>query len=156
MLSSVTSSVSTIAGESAAGDVLRWRTWPVVDQKRWSWVAVLGVLVVGTAVGFLAGRWTAGLAAAAAVAVAGWQFFVPVTYEIYPLGLRRRFLGRAQLVPWHAVRAYRVRATGMVLYRCTDPTAVDVLRSLFLPYPDDADEMLSAAREFLAHAVELP
>jgi hypothetical protein len=54
------------------------------------------------------------------------------------------------------VRAYQLRPTGVVLYRRDDPTTVDLLRSLFVPFPADEDSMLCALREHLPHAVELP
>ena len=83
------------------------------------------------------------------------QFLLPVTFDVTPLGLRRQSLGRVRLVPWQAVRAYRLRPTGVLLFQRTDPTAIDVVRSLFVPYPDDADELLLAIRLYLQHAVEL-
>jgi len=54
------------------------------------------------------------------------------------------------------VRAYQLRPTGVVLYQRGDPSTFDLLRSLFVPYPADEDEMLCAMREHLTHAVELP
>ena len=135
---------------------MRWRAWPLVDQSRWSWLVVCGIVAAGGVVGYAGGGWL--LAAAAVIGLAGtlWQFLLPVSYEIDSLGLRRYALGRSRLVPWHAVRAYQLRPSGMVLYQCDDPTAVDMLRSLFVPYPPDEDEMLCAMRDHLMHAVELP
>ena len=51
-------------------------------------------------------------------------------------------LGRTRLVPWHAIRAYQLRPTGIVLYQRSDPGNFDLLRSMFVPYPPDADELL--------------
>ncbi len=135
---------------------LRWRVWPLVDDSRWSWLVVGGLLAAGGVVWYAGGGWP--LAAAAALGLAGtlWQFLLPVSYEIDSLGIRRYALGRSRLIPWHAVRAYQLRPSGVVLYRRDDPTAVDVLRSLFVPYPPDEDEMLCALRDHLMHAAELP
>jgi hypothetical protein len=104
----------------------------------------------------MGGGWL--LAAAAVGGLAGtlWQFLLPVSYEIDSLGLRRRAMGRSRLIPWHAVRAYRLRPTGVVLYRRGDPATVDLRGSLFVPFPADEDSMLCALREHLPHAVELP
>jgi hypothetical protein len=44
---------------------------------------------------------------------------------------------------------------GLILFQRPDPAAVDVLNSFFVPKPPDEDELLCAARLYLAHAVEL-
>jgi hypothetical protein len=98
------------------------------------------------------------LAVAAVVGLAGtlWQLLLPVRYEADSLGIRRNALGRSRLIPWHAVRAFQLRPTGVVLYQRVEPTTIDLLRSAFIPYPADEDELLCALREHLPHAVELP
>jgi hypothetical protein len=136
--------------------VIRWRDWPLVDQRRWSWVVPAGVLAMGATVWYVGGGWLGSLAAMAGLVATSWQFFLPVDFELDSLGIRRKALGRVQIVPWRAVRAYQPRPTGVVLYQCHEPTKLDVLRSLFVPYPADEDEMLCAMREHLSHAVELP
>ena len=142
MSSTSTSPSQSANREHAAVDVLHWRSWPLVDHPRWSWAVPVGILSIGGGVVYLSGSWLAGLVTVAALAAALWQFLLPTTYEVYALGFRRHVLGRTRLVPWHAIRSYRLRATGIVLFQWPDPTAIDVLRSLFLPYPADEDEML--------------
>lgn len=155
MSSISTSSVQSASRENSAAEVLRWRNWPLVDHPRWAWAVPLGMLAIGGGVAILSDRWLVGIVVVTVLAAALWQFLLPATYEIYGLGFRRQVLGRTRLVPWHAVRSYRRLSTGIVLYQRPDPTAVDALRSLFLPYPPDEDEMLCAVREHLGHAVEL-
>ena len=135
---------------------LHWRSWPLVDQSRWSWLVVFGIVAVGGLVWYLGGGWLLAVAAIGGLAAVLWQFLLPIRYEIDARGLRRRALRRSRLIPWHAVRAYQLRPTGVVLYRRDDPTTVDLLRSLFVPFPADEDSMLCALREHLPHAVELP
>ena len=134
---------------------VRWRSWPLVDEPSWSWAVPLGILIVG---GFARwyGSWLVAAAVVAALSVVVWQFLVPVTYEVTSLGLRRYALGRVRLVPWPAVRAYQLRPTGVVFFQNANPTRADQLISLFVPYPDDEDEMLVAVRLYLPHAVEVP
>ena len=133
---------------------IRWRIWPLVDERSWSWAVLLGILIVG---GFALwyGSWLVAVAVVAALAVVLWQFLLPVTYEVTTLGLRRYALGRVRLVPWQAVRAYQLRPTGVVFFQNANPTRVDQLISLFVPYPEDEDEMLVAIRLYLPHAVEV-
>jgi hypothetical protein len=135
---------------------LRWQSWPLVDNARWSWLAIVAIVFVAGIVVVLGGSWLLSVAVAVGLAVSAWQFFVPVYFELTPLGLRRTALGRTRSVPWHAVRAYQLRTTGAVLYQQFDPCTIDLLRSIFLPYPVDEDELICALRHYLPHAVELP
>jgi hypothetical protein len=105
---------------------------------------------------WLGGGWLLGLTAIVSLALAVWQYLLSVTYEFCSLGIRRYALGRMRLVPWTAIRAYQLRPTGVVFFQGADPTAVDLLSSLFVPYPNDEDEVVVAVRLYLPHAAELP
>jgi hypothetical protein len=130
--------------------------WPLVDNKRWSWLAIVGILAVGAMAGYFSGAWFLALLAMIGLTVTLWKFFVPVNYELGSLGLRRSAIGRTTFLAWQAVRAYQLRPTGAVLFQRPDPTAIDLLRSVFVPYPADDDDALCALRNYLAHALELP
>jgi hypothetical protein len=135
---------------------LRWRNWPLVDHPRSSWIVPLAILLVG---GF-AYRYSGSLlfAGVACVALAAtlWSFFLPNRFEVTSLGLRRRVFKRIRIIPWQAIHSYQLRSTGVMLYQRPDPIALDLSSSLFVPYPDDADELRVALRLYLPHAVELP
>jgi hypothetical protein len=142
--------------EDRSAHVTRWRSWPSVERPRWSWLVIVGIASIVGMVAYVGQSWLFALLMAIGLAITLWQLFVPVDYEIGPVGLQRSALGRTRLLPWHAVQAYQARSTGVVLYQCHDPMTVDLLRSLFLPYPDDPEEMLAGLRQHLSHAVELP
>jgi len=154
MGSTIRTSVPSIPLQAGAASV-RWRNWPLVDGMAWSWAVLLGILIAG-GFAFWYGSPLVAVAVVAALAVVLWQFLLPVTYEVTPLGLRRYALGRIRLVPWQAVRAYQLRPTGVVFFQNANPTRADQLISLFVPYPDDEDEMLVAVRLYLSHATEVP
>jgi hypothetical protein len=135
---------------------IRWRSWPLLDFRPWSWLLPAGILATGFAVWTMGGGATLTFAAVIGLAAGFWQFMLPVAFETSSLGIRRSALGRTRLVPWHAIRAYQMRPTGVVLYQRPDPSTVDLLRSQFVPYPPDADELLCVVQQFLSHAVELP
>ncbi|MEX0612835.1 MAG: hypothetical protein WD229_12010 [Pirellulales bacterium] len=143
-------------GGPEAAALIRWRSWPLSDHARWSWLLVAGMLGIGGIVWYLGGGWLLSTLAVFGLAGTLWQLLLPVDYEVNPLGLRRNALGRTRLIPWHAVRAYQLRPSGIELYRHSDPAKFDVLRGLFVPFPADEDSMLCAMREHLTHAVELP
>lgn len=151
-------STTRIQRESAhaeGGTTLAWRAWPLVDDRKWAWIVPLGMIGIGVAVWYLGGGWLLAAAAVAGLTITLRQFLVPIHYEVAPLGIRRHVMRHSRLVPWHAVRAYQLRPTGVVLYQRSDPTKFDLLRSLFVPYPADPDELLCAIRPHLSHAVEL-
>ena len=156
MGSTVRSLTKQLEAESSSSVTIRWRSWPLADSWRWSWLLPAGILCVGAAVTWIGDSWLIGLVAAAALALTLWQFLLPVTYEICSLGVRRYAFGRMRLVSWSAIRAYQLRATGVVFFQKADPTTVDRLSSLFVPYPNDADEVVVAVRLYLPNAVELP
>lgn len=145
-------SQSAAAERSAA---VQWRSWPFVDRRRWSWLALVFVAGIGGGVLQLSRSWPLAILAAVGLTITLWSFFLPAYYEITPVGLRRRVLGRTRLVPWHAIRAYRLRPAGIVLYQRSDPIAIDLLRSMFIPYPPDPDDLLYAVRQYASHAREL-
>src|SRR6476646_3049426 len=155
MGSTVRSLTQQIEAESPSATI-RWRSWPLADDWRWSWLLPVGILCVGAVAAWLGGGWPIGTVAVGTLAVALWQYLLPVTYEICSLGVRRYALGRMRLVPWSAIRAYQLRPTGVVFYQRSDPTAVDLLNSLFVPYPSDEDEVVVAVRLNLPHAMEVP
>jgi hypothetical protein len=126
-----------------------------VDHRRWSWLALVGLLAVAGVGARVSGSWVLALAAALGLAATLWQFFLPVRYEISAAGLRRSVLGRTRLIPWPAIHAFQLRPTGVVFYGRADAVPADVLRALFVPYPADEDEFLCGIRQHLPHAAEL-
>lgn len=156
MGSTVRSLTQQIEAESPPSATIRWRNWPLADSWRWSWILPVGILCIGAMVAWLGGGWLVGFVAVGTLAIAVWQFLLPVTYEICSQGVRRYAWGRMRLIPWTAIRAYQVRSTGVVFFQQADPTTVDVLSSLFVPYPSDEDEVVVAVRLYLPHGTELP
>lgn len=128
----------------------------MADHARWSWLVCAAILLVAGLVIAAGGSWLLAALTAVGLSISLWSFFVPLSYELTSLGFRRAAFGRIRSVPWHTVRAYHRRTTGVVLYQQFEPTKMDLLRSIFLPYPADEDEMICTLRQYLPHAVELP
>ena len=142
--------------ERLAAAVIRWRSWPLADNPRWSWLLPVAMLCIGVVLWSLGGGWFVPLVAILSMAMSLWQFLLPVTFEICATGVRRCALKRTRLVPWQAIRAYQLRSTGVVFFQRPDPTTIDWLNSLFVPYPTEEDEVVIAVRLYLPHAIELP
>lgn len=156
MGSTIRSLTSQADAELSSLSIVRWRSWPLVNGRPWSWLLPAEILCVGAVVWRLGSGWLLGLLAIVSLALSAWQYLLPVTYEFCSLGVRRYTLGRMRLVPWTAIRAYQLRPTGVVFFQRSDPAAVDLLSSLFVPYPSDEDEVVVAVRLYLPHATELP
>jgi hypothetical protein len=122
----------------------------------WSWAVPVGILLVGLFTFCAGDSWFVAFIAVAALAITLRSFFLPTHFEATPLGLRRRSMRNVRVIPWPSIRAYQVRATGLVLYQRSDPTAIDLPQSLFVPFPDESADILAATKSYLPHAVELP
>lgn len=156
MSSTVRSSASTSGPVPLSAGVVRWRCWPLVDQRAWSWIVPL--LLVLTAL--IVGWWDGGLFLAIFVSGVGLtclrSFLFPVSYELSATGLQRRAFGRLRLIPWQAIRSYQLRTSGVLCFRRDRPTLLDLPGSLFIPFPTDADDVVSALMQYLSRANELP
>jgi hypothetical protein len=154
---------STVRRSASASEVtpftsgsVRWRSWPLVDSWKWSWVAPVGVLLVAAFTYYVGDSLIMSILAVVALLIAVRSFFFPTTYEITPFGIRRKTIRQIRLIPWTAVHAHQFRRTGLLLYHRTDPTPLNIIGSLFVPYPADTDELVVAARLYLPHSTELP
>src|SRR5262245_28503141 len=98
-------STTRIKRDSALSDTtatLVWRSWPLADDKPWSWLVPPGIAGAGAAVWYMGGSWLLSVAAAMGLAMTFRHFLLPVRYEIASLGVRRQAMRHSRLVPWHA------------------------------------------------------
>jgi hypothetical protein len=135
---------------------LRWRTWPLVDRIAWSWLLPLGMGLVGLFVYWTGSSLLLAIGAMIAFATALWPMWLPITFEVTSLGLRRKTPRRIRLIPWTAIRSYQLRSTGAMLFQQPESSAIGIANGLFVPYPHDPDELVVALRLYVPHAVELP
>jgi hypothetical protein len=156
MGSTVRSLIHEAESESTTAATIRWQSWPLIEHLRISWLLPAAIGGIAAFVWILGGGLLVALITIVALILAMWQFLLPVTFEICSLGVRRYAFGRMRLVPWSAIRAFQLRTTGVVFFQRPDPAGVDIMKSFFVPYPGDEDEMVVAVRLYLQHAVELP
>src|SRR3954471_10205311 len=154
---------STVRRSAAASELtpftsgsVRWRSWPLVDRWRWSWIAVASIVLIAALVYATGDSIAMAIIAVAAILITTRTFFLPTTYEITPFGIRRKTVRQIRLIPWTAIHSHQFRPTGLLLYHRADPTPLDIVGSLFVPYPPDADELIVAAKLYLPHSVEAP
>lgn len=135
---------------------LRWRIWPLVDRIAWSWLLPLGIGLVGLFVFWTGSNLILSIGAMIAFATALWPMWLPTTFEVTSLGLRRKTPRRIRLIPWTAIRSYQLRPTGAMLFQQPVPSAIGIANGLFVPYPQDPGELVVALRLYLPQAIELP
>jgi hypothetical protein len=128
----------------------------MLDHLAWSWLLPLGIALVGLFVFWTGSSLLLAIAAVIAVATSMWSMWLPITFEVTSLGLRRKTPRRIRLVPWTAICAYQLRTTGAMLFQQPEPSPLDIARGLFVPYPPEPDDLVVALRLYLPHATELP
>jgi hypothetical protein len=134
--------------------LVRWRSWPLRENPLIGMLALAGLVGAGMYVYWATGRMHLAIGAALALAVAGWRFFVPVTFELNSEGVHQWFLGRHRRIPWTEVRRHRVFRSGTLLLPYERDAPIDVLHGLFLPWGRRREEILAQLRYYLEPPAE--
>ncbi len=99
-------------------------------------------------------RWSTGrtdlaFLALAALALAMWRFFVPVTFELNAQGIEQSVLRWRRRIPWDAVGRYEVCSAGVLLLPHADRRPMDSLSGLYLAWGGRREEVLAHIRYHL-------
>jgi len=70
----------------------------------------------------------------AALAVAAWRLWVPVSFEFGSRGLIYGVLGRSRQIPWTQIARYKVRPRGLLLFPEDDTSPLATLRSIHVQW----------------------
>ena len=146
---SSTPNSSTSAWTDEAPPLVRWRSWPLRDHLLLGALAIAGLIGVGLLVQWQTDRLHLAIGAAAAVAVAAWRFFVPITFELNAEGVHQWIFGRHRRIPWSEIRSHRMLASGVLLLPYEQGPPIDVMHGLFLPWGLRRDEILAQLRYYL-------
>ncbi len=133
---------------SAPPDLI-WQSWPLLDGAPWSWSVLPGLCMVGWIVSATTGHLGLGTCGAVVLALALWQWFLPVRYEIGPSGFGYRVLGWRTHVPWSQVRHVEVRSRGIMLYRHGNRPQLNALSAIYLPCASHRDVVLRLMEKYL-------
>ena len=131
---------STTAASSARPDEtgplqLQLVNWPLRDQPRRSIVLVLLLILVSTLAGLASESVSMGLLAGSAALVASWRYWLPVTYEIGPYGIRQLVFKRVRRLSWRQVGRIEIRNQGIRFLPDHDPAQLANLRGLYIYHP---------------------
>lgn len=141
---------------------LRWRSWPIVDERPWpfhagptwpppsesltAWMPYLLLSFAGLVIGWATANLLAALAAAAAVLACLWRWLIPAEYEANSQGLTVLIGGRRSRIPWGSVGGYEVHANGLSFF--PRRTFLGRARGLYVPI-DPERRLPEVARYYL-------
>ena len=108
--------------------------WPLRDGglRAWGMLVVLGLLAAGA--GVVAQSGLMGGVCFAALAMAAWRLWVPVTFEFRSRGVSYRVLRRSRQIPWTQIARYEVRSRGLLLFAEDDTSPLAALRSTYIQW----------------------
>jgi hypothetical protein len=115
--------------------------WPLRDQPRRSLVVVLLLALVSVLAGLASESLSMGLLAGSASLVASWRYWLPVTYEIGPYGIRQLVFKRIRRLSWRQVGRIEIRNQGIRFLPDHDPAQLANLRGLYIYHPGQEETL---------------
>lgn len=142
------------AGLRMAPPPVSWRSWPLAAGGGQVWLILSLVLLSFGTIAY--GSGSVGLAACGAglVCLAAWRLFVPVIFELGPMGVCQQILGRSTRIPWGSIERAQVGRQGV--FFSLDGAVLASLRGLYVPWDGHRDEVLGQVAYFMPRAEGLP
>ena len=108
--------------------------WPLRDGglRAWGMLIALGLMAAGA--GVVAESGLMGGCCFAALAIAAWRLWVPVSFEFRSRGVIYGVLGRSWQIPWTQIARYEARPRGLLLLADDDTCSLAFLRSLYVSW----------------------
>lgn len=131
---------------------LRIVNWPLKDE-RWSSGCMLAAMAAaGFTVMSITGSVILGLFTFAAFGVSVWRLWLPVTFDFGQRGIVQTCWKRQRRIPWPQVARYEVLAHGVLLSADADRTVLSPLRSIYVRWNKQKDELLEQLDFFLSES----
>jgi hypothetical protein len=127
----------------------RWRSWPLRENPARAAAVIAGLVALASAVAAIAGSVTLTILATAAMLIALWRFFLPVTFEVNEDGVQQMLFSRGYRLPWQAIRYYRPARRGVLLVPRGQRTEMAPFGSLYLPWDGHRAEVMLFVEHFL-------
>ncbi len=125
--------------------------WPLRDDGPLGWLVAIGAVAASVAVGWVAHSALMGVVSFAALSIALWRLWVPVTFELGPRGVVQIVLGRRRRIPWSSLARYQVRSRGVLLLADDGRGPAAALRGLFLRWGRHREVLLAVVERYLGH-----
>lgn len=128
------------------------RAWPLREQG-WRSLALVGaLLIVGALVGQATGHWAPGLASVLLLFAVTWRFWLPVDFELDPLGITQRIGRRSWRLRWTAIGGYEPRDDGARLWPAGASPLTAAARAISIPWDGQREAVLAILAENLGPA----
>jgi hypothetical protein len=126
------------------------RTWPIAERRLLPRLLLAGSVALAGTAGWLSHSVAMGTLLGVLLVAGLWRVWIPVTFEIGPLGVTRSVLGRQRRIAWSAVGSVKRLPTGVLLLAEVRPAALDTLRGVWIPFGDQREEILASVEHYLA------
>jgi hypothetical protein len=128
---------------------LQLTNWPLRDDAPPAWSSLIGAAALAGLAGWLSGSGAMGLLSFAALAVSLWRYWIPVVYEFGPRGVAEFVLTRRRRISWRAIARYEVRRRGVLLLADAGHSPLAPLRSLYIRWGRQREELLAIVEYYL-------
>lgn len=124
---------------------IRFLVWPLWHEGLSAWLTFAACLGVSALVFHTSHAWQWGLVAFAALQIAGWRLWLPVTYRFDDRGVHQRVLAGEQSFAWRSIARLELVDNTLVLekmpesYRIFSPCRIAIPLG---PYRSQVLEML--------------
>jgi hypothetical protein len=95
-------------------------------------VITLGLLATGA--GVIAQSRLMGGVCFAALMIAAWRLWVPVSFEFRSRGLIYGVLGQTRQIPWTQIARYEAKPRGLLVFAEDDRSPLAALRSIYIQW----------------------
>ncbi len=129
--------------------------WPLRDGGIWAWAMLGGIVAIATCAGLVANSRAMGGVCFAALAIASWRLWLPVTFEFRSRGVVTRVLGRSRQIPWSQIARFEVRRHGLLLFADNDTSPIASLRAVYVRWNRQRSEILEVVRFYTTTRVSV-
>lgn len=113
----------------------------------------LGLMAAGA--GVVAESGLMGGGCFAALVIAAWRLWVPVTFEFRSRGVIYSVLGRSRRIPWTQIARYEDRPRGLLLFAEDDTSPLATLRSIHVQWNGQRAAILEVVAFYTAARVSV-
>ncbi|MBC8355403.1 MAG: hypothetical protein H8E66_25780 [Planctomycetes bacterium] len=106
--------------------------WPLRDGGLRAWGMLIGLGLLAAGAGSVAQSGFMGGISFAALAIAAWRLWIPVTFELRSRGVISTVFGRSRQIPWTQIARYEVRPRGLLLFAEEDTGPMAAFRSVYI------------------------
>ena len=117
--------------------------WPLRDGGVRAWLMLILLGAAAAMAGMVVQSGLMGGLCFAALALAAWRLWIPVTFEFRSRGVLYRVLGVSRRIPWTRIVRLEVRRDALLLFGEDDPSQLAVLRSLYIRFNGQRDAIMA-------------